>query len=92
MIKAKKKTAEENIQKAIKDVSEKAISSEGKGFCIARVSVGSDNAAMREAVVRVMEQKVTSKFILYSIVFSFVRVLNICYGCAGDGSNGFQHR
>ncbi|KAL1813606.1 alanine--tRNA ligase isoform X2 [Daucus carota subsp. sativus] len=57
VIKAKKKTAEENIQKAIKDVSEKAISSEGKGFCIARVSVGSDNAAMREAVVRVMEQK-----------------------------------
>ncbi|KAK1401655.1 hypothetical protein POM88_001260 [Heracleum sosnowskyi] len=59
VVKAKKKTAEENIQKAIKDVSEKAASvcSEGKGFCIAHVSVGSDNAAMREAVVRVMEQK-----------------------------------
>ncbi|KAK1366322.1 Alanine--tRNA ligase [Heracleum sosnowskyi] len=59
VVKAKKKTAEENIQKAIKDVSEKAesVCSEGKGFCIARVSVGSDNAAMREAVVRVMEQK-----------------------------------
>ncbi|KAK1368958.1 hypothetical protein POM88_035050 [Heracleum sosnowskyi] len=37
VVKAKKKTAEENIQKAIKDTS--------------------DNAAMREAVVRVMEQK-----------------------------------
>lgn len=61
MIKAKKKTAEENIQKAIKEVSEKAetVCSEGKGFCVAHVSVGSDNAAIREAVVRVMEQKVT---------------------------------
>lgn len=89
MVKAKKKTAEENIQKAIKDVSEKAetVCSEGKGFCIARVSVGSDNAAMREAVVRVMEQKVTHNFL--SGFYFIPRLLNIYYGCAGDCSNGY---
>ncbi|KAI3810043.1 hypothetical protein L1987_19650 [Smallanthus sonchifolius] len=59
VIKAKKKTAEENIRKAVEAATEAAevASSEGKAFCISHVGVGSDTAAIREAVVKVMEQK-----------------------------------
>lgn len=66
VLKAKKQIAEENIQKAVKVVSETAevAFSVGKDFCISHVSVGSDTAAIREAVVRVMEQKVTGSFLL----------------------------
>lgn len=62
MRKAQKKLAEENMQKAVKIAVETAemASSEGKPFCISHVDVGLDAAAVREAVVRVMEQKVIS--------------------------------
>ncbi|KAL2933762.1 Alanine--tRNA ligase [Bienertia sinuspersici] len=57
--KAQKKLAEENLQKAVKTASEKAEAavSEGKTFCIARVDVGLDAAAVREAVQKVIQQK-----------------------------------
>ncbi|XP_076954620.1 alanine--tRNA ligase-like [Bidens hawaiensis] len=59
VIKAKKKTAEENIRKAVEAATKAAevALSEGKAFCISHVGVGSDTAAIREAVVKVMEQK-----------------------------------
>ncbi|KAJ9562621.1 hypothetical protein OSB04_007781 [Centaurea solstitialis] len=59
VIKAKKKIAEENIRKAVEAATKAAevASSEGKAFCISNVDVGSDTAAIREAVVKVMEQK-----------------------------------
>lgn len=61
MIKAKKKIAEENIKEAVRVATEMAevASSDGKAFCISHVSVGSDTTAIREAVVKVMEQKVS---------------------------------
>lgn len=62
MKKAQKKVAEENMQRAVKiavETAEKA-SSDGKAFCISRVDVGLDAVAVREAVIRVMEQKVIS--------------------------------
>ncbi|XP_074279847.1 alanine--tRNA ligase-like isoform X2 [Silene latifolia] len=57
--KAQKKLAEENLQKAVKLASEKAETSisEGKSFCICRVDVGLDAAAVREAVQKVIQQK-----------------------------------
>ncbi|XP_024966283.1 alanine--tRNA ligase [Cynara cardunculus var. scolymus] len=59
VIKAKKKIAEENIRKAVEAATKAAevASSEGKAFCISHVGVGSDTTAIREAVVKVMEQK-----------------------------------
>ncbi|KAI5673761.1 hypothetical protein M9H77_14125 [Catharanthus roseus] len=59
VIKAKKKIAEENMEKAVKVTLEKAevASSEGIGYCIVHVNVGSDTAAIREAVVKVSEEK-----------------------------------
>nr|XP_043618703.1 alanine--tRNA ligase [Erigeron canadensis] len=57
--KAKKKTEEENIRKAVEAAtkSAEAAASEGKAFCITHVGVGSDAAAIRDAVVKVMEQR-----------------------------------
>ncbi|XP_028109333.1 alanine--tRNA ligase-like [Camellia sinensis] len=59
VIKAKKKIAEENIQKAVKVAIETAevAASDGKAFCISRVNVGLDTTTMREAVVKVMDEK-----------------------------------
>ncbi|KAK9053746.1 hypothetical protein SSX86_024820 [Deinandra increscens subsp. villosa] len=59
VIRTKKKIAEENIRKAVEAATEAAetASSEGKAFCISHVGVGSDTSAIREAVVKVMEQK-----------------------------------
>ncbi|XP_074557146.1 alanine--tRNA ligase-like isoform X2 [Curcuma longa] len=57
--KLKKKIAEENVQKAVKaaiDVA-KTAASEGKTFCITQVDVGLDTAAVREAVLKVLEQQ-----------------------------------
>ncbi|KAM3233487.1 alanine-tRNA ligase [Capsicum annuum] len=58
--KAKKKIAAENIQKAVKAASETsgALASGGKSYCILQIDVGLDTGAVREAVVKVMEQKV----------------------------------
>jgi alanyl-tRNA synthetase len=58
--KAKKKMGEENIQKAVKfaiDAAQTALS-EGKRFCVAHVDVGLDTSAIREAVIKVKDQKV----------------------------------
>lgn len=58
--KAQKKIAEANTKKAVEvslETAEAAILG-GKGFCISRVDVGLDAAAVREAVVKVLEQKV----------------------------------
>ncbi|KAF3655147.1 hypothetical protein FXO37_16104 [Capsicum annuum] len=57
--KAKKKIAAENIQKAVKAASETsgALASGGKSYCILQIDVGLDTGAVREAVVKVMEQK-----------------------------------
>ncbi|XP_027109818.1 alanine--tRNA ligase-like isoform X1 [Coffea arabica] len=59
IIKAKKKIAEENIQNAVKVALEEAevSSSHGKTYCITHVNVGADTAAIREAVLKVTEQK-----------------------------------
>ncbi|XP_071698599.1 alanine--tRNA ligase-like [Rutidosis leptorrhynchoides] len=58
VIEGKKKIAKENINKAVEAAIKAAevASSEGVPFCILHVAVGSDNAAIREAVVKVMEQ------------------------------------
>lgn len=60
--KAQKKIAEENMQKAVKIATELAevAASEGKTFCVSRIDVGLDAAALREAVSKVIEQKVSS--------------------------------
>ncbi|XP_047319676.1 alanine--tRNA ligase-like [Impatiens glandulifera] len=60
VIKAKKKIAEENIQKAIKVAAEtaEAAAADGKSFCISCIDVGSDTNALREAVVKVMEKNI----------------------------------
>lgn len=64
MRKAQKQIAEENKRKAVKLTTEKAeiAASDGKGFCISRVDVGLDAVAVREAVIKVMEQKVTDYY------------------------------
>lgn len=60
VIKAKKKIAEENIRNAVKVALEEAevSSSDGKAYCVTHVNVAADTAAIREAVVKVTEQKV----------------------------------
>ncbi|CBI27126.3 unnamed protein product, partial [Vitis vinifera] len=57
--KAQKKFAEENIQKAVKAATDMAqlAASDGKTFCISHVDVGLDTTAVREAVLKVIEQK-----------------------------------
>ncbi|KAH9603555.1 hypothetical protein KSS87_001690 [Heliosperma pusillum] len=64
--KAQKKLADENLQKAVKAASEMAETSisEGKSFCICRVEVGLDAAAVREAVQKVIQQKGISIMVL----------------------------
>ncbi|GJN28562.1 hypothetical protein PR202_gb16702 [Eleusine coracana subsp. coracana] len=57
--KAKKKMGEQNIQKAVKtalDAAETALS-EKKPYCVTQVHVGLDTTAVREAVLKVMDQK-----------------------------------
>ncbi|AQK39942.1 Alanine--tRNA ligase [Zea mays] len=57
--KAKKKMGEQNIQKAVKsamDAAEAALSG-NKPFCVTHVDVGLDTTAVREAVIKVMDQK-----------------------------------
>ncbi|KAA8534635.1 hypothetical protein F0562_032106 [Nyssa sinensis] len=85
VIKAKKKTAEENIQKAVKVAIEMAevADSDGKAFCISHVNVGSDTAAIREAVVTVMEQKGIAV-----MVFSTDETTQKALVCAGVPEKG----
>ncbi|KAE8077372.1 hypothetical protein FH972_015943 [Carpinus fangiana] len=78
--KVQKKIAEENIQKAVKVATETAevAASDGKGFCVSRVDVGLDVAAVREAVLKVLEQKGIS-----AMVFSTDETTNKAVVCAG---------
>uniref|UniRef100_A0A2P2L2W2 Alanine--tRNA ligase n=1 Tax=Rhizophora mucronata TaxID=61149 RepID=A0A2P2L2W2_RHIMU len=78
--KAQKRIAEENLQKAVKVASEVAevAASNGKAFCISRVDVGLDAAAVREAVLKVLEQKQMS-----TMVFSADEATNKVVVCAG---------
>ncbi|XP_042064791.1 alanine--tRNA ligase-like [Salvia splendens] len=80
VIKAKKKIAEEHMQKAIEAAIQTAegASSNGKTFCISHVDVGSDTSAIREAVVKVMEQKGMA-----IMVFSRDETVNKAFVCAG---------
>ncbi|KAJ8747292.1 hypothetical protein K2173_011557 [Erythroxylum novogranatense] len=78
--KAQKKIAEENMHKAVKVATEMAelAASDGKVFCISRVDVGLDVAAVREAVSKVLEQKSMSV-----MVFSIDENTNKAVVCAG---------
>ncbi|WCJ40033.1 Alanine--tRNA ligase [Euphorbia peplus] len=78
--KAQKKIAEENMQKAVKVAVETAevAASEGKQYCITRVDVGLDAAAVREAVLKVLEKKGLS-----AMVFSMDETTNKVVVCAG---------
>ncbi|KAJ8537036.1 hypothetical protein K7X08_035437 [Anisodus acutangulus] len=85
VIKAKKKIAAENIQKAVKAASEmaEAAASGGKAYCILQIGVGLDTAAVREAVVKVMEQKGMAV-----LVFSKDEAANKVLVCAGVPEQG----
>ncbi|KAL3591736.1 hypothetical protein D5086_010376 [Populus alba] len=78
--KAQKKIAEENMQKAVEVATEMAevASSDGKAFCISHVDVGLDAAAVREAVLKVLERKGIS-----AMVFSTDESTNKVVVCAG---------
>ncbi|KAK1317059.1 Alanine--tRNA ligase [Acorus calamus] len=82
--KTQKRTAEENIQKAIKAVTESAENAalEGKTFCVIRVNVGLDTTAVREAVLRIMEKE------LAVMVFSADESSNKVVVCAGVPEKG----
>ncbi|CAL1374842.1 unnamed protein product [Linum trigynum] len=84
--KLQKKIAEENTQKAVQVATEIAetAASEGKSFCISRVEVGLDAAAVREAVLKVLDQKGIS-----IMVISIDESTNKAVVCAGvpDKSN-----
>lgn len=83
--KLQKKIAEENIQKAVKIATEtaEAAASEGKAFCVSCVDVGLDAAAVREAVLKVLEQKGIS-----TMVFSTDETTNKAVVCAGVPETG----
>ncbi|MBA0613958.1 hypothetical protein Godav_014308, partial [Gossypium davidsonii] len=57
--KAQKKIAEQNMQRAVTTATELAevAAKEGKTFCVTRIDVGLDAAALREAVSKVVQQK-----------------------------------
>lgn len=59
--KAQKKIAKENLKKSVEIATEGAESaaSDGKNFCIVQLDVGLDAAAVREAVSKVMQKKVS---------------------------------
>ncbi|CAJ1933811.1 unnamed protein product [Sphenostylis stenocarpa] len=83
--KAQKQVAEENKRKAVIITAEKAelAASNGKTFCISRVDVGLDVAAVREAVTKVMDQKGLSV-----MVFSTDESTNKAVICAGVPEKG----
>nr|KYP68384.1 hypothetical protein KK1_022008 [Cajanus cajan] len=83
--KAQKQVAEENKRKAVTITIEKAelAASNGKTFCISRVDVGLDVAAVREAVTKVVDQKGLSV-----MVFSTDEATNKAVVCAGVPEKG----
>ncbi|KAL3650139.1 hypothetical protein CASFOL_006542 [Castilleja foliolosa] len=88
VIKAKKKIAEEHMQKAIELATQTAevASSNGKAYCISLVDVGADTTAIREAVVKVMEQKGMA-----TMVFSKDEKANKAFVCAGVPEQGDKY-
>ncbi|XP_075485356.1 alanine--tRNA ligase-like [Primulina tabacum] len=68
------------MQKAIDNAVQmaEAAASNGKAYCISHVNVGSDTAAIREAVVKVMEKKGMA-----IMVFSKDETVNKAFVCAG---------
>ncbi|MQM06933.1 hypothetical protein Taro_039764 [Colocasia esculenta] len=56
---SQKKLGKQNIQKAVEVATQMAetAASEGKAFCVTKVEVGLDASAVREAVLKVMDQK-----------------------------------
>ncbi|XP_050209897.1 alanine--tRNA ligase-like [Mercurialis annua] len=82
--KAQKKIAEENMQKAVKVATEMAevAASEGKEFSISRVDVGLDAAAVREAVMKVLQKGISA------MVFSIDETTNKVAVCAGVPEKG----
>ncbi|KAI7995424.1 Alanine--tRNA ligase [Camellia lanceoleosa] len=83
VIKAKKKIVEEKIQKAVKVVIETAEVA-ASAFCISRVNVGLDTTALREAVVKVMDEKV----VFSVMVFSTDETTNKALVCVGVPEKG----
>ncbi|KAL9164220.1 hypothetical protein ABFS82_06G091000 [Erythranthe guttata] len=85
VIKAKKKIAEEHMQKAVEVATQTAEGalSNGKTFCISLVDVGADTTAIREAVVKVMEKKGMAV-----MVFSIDEKVNKAFVCAGVPEDG----
>ena len=61
IIASQKLIGKQNIQKAIEVATQvaEAAAAEGKAFCVLRVDVGLDTNAVREAVLKVIEQKVS---------------------------------
>ncbi|XP_050203475.1 alanine--tRNA ligase-like [Mercurialis annua] len=82
--KAQKKIAEENMQKAVKVATEMAevAASEGKEFSISCVDVGLDAAAVREAVLKVLQKGISA------MVFSIDETTNKVAVCAGVPEKG----
>ncbi|XP_042501515.1 alanine--tRNA ligase-like [Macadamia integrifolia] len=90
--KAQKKIAQENLQKALKVATEMAelAASDGKAFCVSRVTVGLDAEAIREAVLKTADQKGIS-----IMLFSTDEDTNKAVVCAkvpdkGDKSKGLE--
>ncbi|KAK4761778.1 hypothetical protein SAY87_029662 [Trapa incisa] len=78
--KQQKKIAEGNLKKAVGEavkIAENA-ASDGKQFCICKVDVGQDAAAVREAVLKARDQKGVSV-----MVFSMDEAANKVVVCAG---------
>ncbi|GAB4854057.1 hypothetical protein Ancab_022638 [Ancistrocladus abbreviatus] len=87
--KGQKKIAEVNMQKAVKAACEKAEAavSDGKGFCISCVDVGLDATAVREAVLKVIQQKGIS-----AMIFSVDETTNkaVVYAAVPDKGNTWK--
>ncbi|XP_019184213.1 PREDICTED: alanine--tRNA ligase-like [Ipomoea nil] len=85
VIQAKKRIAAENSLNAVKAASEmaEAAVSGGKAYCILRLGIGLDTAAVRDAVVKVMEQKGIAV-----LIFSTDEAANKVLVCAGVPEKG----
>ncbi|VFQ73750.1 unnamed protein product [Cuscuta campestris] len=80
VVQEKKRIAAENSRQAVTAASEKAEAavSGGNAYCILRLGVGLDTAAVRDAVVEVMEQKGIAV-----LIFSTDEAANKVLVCAG---------
>nr|GLL19870.1 alanine--tRNA ligase-like [Ipomoea trifida] len=85
VIQAKKRIGAENSLKAVTAASEmaEAAVSGGKAYCILRLGIGLDTAAVRDAVLKVMEQKGIAV-----LIFSTDEAANKVLVCAGVPEKG----